>query len=170
VKTTLLLAILCVLTADYSAAEELKPLAYLSGNSSKVTMPSYERITSADGWARVWAKHLGTSKDDDYRPLFEVDFDRCMVIAIFRGDRTNIRRIEIQPLITKGDSIILREDDISYQTSGADNNKAPDKPYAFVVIPKTSREIILEENVAKYLGDPPTWKEFTRLTNKQAKK
>ncbi len=172
-KLTVVLVMLSLFTPYNCLAaqnEESKPLVTISGADSKVRKPSYERIATADKWTEAWARHLGTSKEDAYRSLMEIDFERCEVVAIFRGDRTNVRGIKILPLFTDHDYLILRIEDVDYQTNGADNNKPRDKPYAFVVIPKTSKEIILEEDVQHYKGEPPEWKEIIRIDAKGVKR
>jgi hypothetical protein len=166
-KFKVLLVMLGLFTSCIAAQnEESKSLVAISGAHSRVNKESYERITTSKDWTQAWCRHIGTSDTDDYRSLMEIDFDRCMVIAIFRGEQIHVRGIVIHPLITNGESIILRFEQLTYQTIVGDKVKPPETPYAFVVIPKTNREIILEENVQQYLGEPPQWKECMRLKNK----
>jgi hypothetical protein len=142
-----------------------KPLVAISGADSHVHVrkPSYERVTTPEDWARIWISHLGTTKDDAYRPLLEVDFDRCLVVVIFGGERINIRRIEIDSLSENTNSIVIRFTELGYQTDGADNNKPSDRPYAFIIVPKTNKSIVLERNLANLGVQAPEWKEVARL-------
>ena len=165
-KSTLLFVIVCVFTANYSVAEDIKPLVYLSGNNSKVSKQFYERITNADEMAKVWAQHLGTSKDDYYRPMFEVDFDRCMVVAILRGKQIQVRQVEVNSISVQKDSLIVRFTEFGYSIGATD--KMPETeykyPYVFVVLPKTDKEIVLVAG-QPIKGRKPTtnWQEIVRL-------
>jgi hypothetical protein len=140
-----------------------KPLMAISGADSHVRKPSYERVTSQQDLSRVWSIHLGTSQDDAYRPLLDVDFDRCLVVAIFRGEQRNIRGIQINSLSEAAESVLIRFLEIGYQTAGADNNKALDQPYAFVVVLKTNKEIVLQQDIQNMKNAPPKWNEVVRL-------
>jgi hypothetical protein len=146
----------------------VKPIVVMAGADSNVHGFSNQRITTPDDWASIWSGHLGKSVDDAYRPTLEVDFDRCLVVAIFRGEEVNVRGIKINSTFETKDSIVIRFEDVGYQTSGADNNKRPDRPYAFVVLPKTSKSIVLEENTQRYKGAPPVWTQCARLDKAQA--
>lgn len=140
-----------------------KPLAVHSGADSKVTRPQYKLITADKQWQDIWASHLGTSADDAYRQAFEVDFDKCMVVAILRGNRTNVRGVKIYETIYNGDAIVLRFDDVGYQTAGPDGGAETKTPFAFVVLPNVAKDVVLEEDVQQYLGERHEWKELTRL-------
>ncbi len=85
-----------------------KPLMLLSGTDSHVTKPSCSRIDNFEEWTRMWCSHLGKMKDDAYRPHLEIDFERCMVIAIFRGEERNIRGMEIASMLENPESIVIR--------------------------------------------------------------
>lgn len=149
-----------------------KPLVAISGADSHVSRPSYQRITTPENWTRVWVSHLGTTPDNAYRPLLEVDFDRCLVVVIFRGIRVNIRQIQIHSLLETADSVVVRFEELGYQTrsrAGADDEyEVPDRPYAFVILPKTDKAIVLEENINHDpQGGPPEWKAIARLSAAQ---
>ena len=139
------------------------PLVVLSGADSHCTQPSYELIKKSSELTKAWAKHLGTSEDDAYRPAMVVDFDRCMVVAIFRGEQGNVRGIELEPVIEGNTALTIRFSDLGYQTGGKSNFKPPDRPYAFIVVPKSSKSIVLEENVQQYKGQPPIWNPLAKL-------
>jgi hypothetical protein len=149
-----------------SAAEKsvnALPLVVLSGADSRYTGPSYELIKKPSELTKAWAKHLGTSEEDAYRPALVVDFDRCMVVAVFRGERRNVRGIEVEPLVEGNGAMTIRFSEIGYQTGGKGNLQPPDRPYAFIVVPKSSKSIVLEENVQQYKGQPPIWKQSAKL-------
>jgi hypothetical protein len=156
--------------ADYESLRSVsKPLVAISGTDSRVTKPSYARITTPEDWVRIWVSHLGTTSDNAYRPHLEVDFDRCLVIAIFRGNKVNVRGIQIDSLSETRDSIAIRFNEITYQTEGpVDEYKVPDRPYTFIIVPKTDKTIIVEEHINRSLrGGPPVWKVRARLEEKK---
>ena len=167
--------LVCLPTANEVLAETeaaqaiLKPLVAMSGTDSRIQQASFLRVSSTKELMNVWARHLGTAVDDYYRPLFEVDFDRCLVIAIFLGERIQIRRMEIESVSEKGDAIVIRFWAIGYAISLGPNDKPapPERPYTFVVLPKSDKEILLEEKIwtkedtAK--NRPPQWKEIARM-------
>jgi hypothetical protein len=58
--------------------------------------------------------------------------------------------------------ILLRLERSSYQTLGAAHEEYP---YGLIVLPRREgKPYILEYNTQSYIGGPPIWKEFTRLT------
>jgi hypothetical protein len=146
-----------------------KPLVAISGTDSHVKKPSYDRVTTLEDWTRIWARHLGTTVDSYYRPLFEVDFDRCMLVVIFRGEKIQTRRIEIESVSENADQVVIRFWEIGYgiQLGPGEIRPPPERPYAFIVLPKNNKEIILEEKIwSKYEQAhdlPPKWKERARL-------
>jgi hypothetical protein len=152
-----------------SAAVQSKPLLAFSGTDSRVKETSYHRVTTANDWAKLWARHLGTSERDYYRPLFEVDFDRCLLIVIFRGERGQTRQLQIESLSEYANSIVIRFWEMGYNTISTDPNykrPPPERPYAFIVLPKTNKLIVLEEKIWSKEDEarnrPPQWKEVAR--------
>jgi hypothetical protein len=136
-------------------------LMVLTGNDSKIVKPAYQRVRSAAEWKRTWLSHLGFKSDTIYRPAMEVDFNRCMVIAVFGGKYVNSCGYRIESVIENKISILIRFDDISYGTAGGADRVTP---YAFVVLPKTDKPVVLEKNMQRYKGEPPEWKEVARLS------
>ena len=134
---------------------EAKPLIVISGADSHVKKQSYQRIASPADWARVWASHQGTTVGDASGRVMEVDFSRCVVVVIFRGGRINVGGIKINSLSETANSTIIRFTEVTYQTAGASNNEPPRRPYAFVVIPKTNKRIVLQEDKANIIVE--TW-------------
>jgi hypothetical protein len=166
-KTILFLATLCVFAGNSSAAEDVtKPLIFLSGADSKVTKESYDRITTADEWEKTWIQHLGTSKDDYYRPLMEIDFSRCMVIAIFRGKQIQVRQVEVNSISEQKGSLIVRFTELQYSIGAIGKMPEPEykNPYAFIVLPKNDKELILEVGrIIKGRKVKTEWQEVIRL-------
>lgn len=157
----LLYAFSCIYLACNSATAESSnaaPLAVLSGGDSNIAEPQCLRITSDLAWAELWSRHLGTRVDDHYRARFEVDFSRCTVVAILLGDSINTCGIEIHRVAEVHDSVTVRFDTLKYQTAGQDNHRPPDTPYAFVILPRTEKNIVVVRGVREYTGPPTAWK------------
>jgi hypothetical protein len=128
-----------------------------------VGKPAFHRVTSEGAWKKVWLSHLGKTEADTFReslPAVTFDFDRCMVIAVFQGEKTNSRGLTVISLDEGKDAITLRFDDMSYQTVGG---VARVTPYAFVVVPKSAKVVVVEEDVQALKDKPPEWKERARL-------
>jgi hypothetical protein len=143
------------------ATRAAKPLLVLSGAASEVKDAGYHRVSSADKLKQIWRSHLGPAQDRGDNPVPEVDFDRCVVLALFEGSKSNSHGLRITEVLERDNETIVRFDDISYQSFGNANAVAP---FAFVVLPASDKLIVVEENVQQYLADPPKWKEVARLT------
>jgi hypothetical protein len=143
-----------------------KVLVAISGTDSHVVTPSCKLITNSADWARVWSDHLGTTVDDYYRPLMEVDFDHCMLVALFRGEERHIRRIEIEAQVETADAIVIRFGELGYQTMDSDKEGPLQRAYAFVIIPKTEKAIIVEGRLVPLGPVPRVWESWARLNER----
>ena len=141
------------------------PLTVLTGNDSHVRKEAFLRITSSADWKKIWLKHLGMNEDTIYRPAMEVDFTRCEVIAVFEGESVNSCGLRVDSVIENGETVVVRYDDISYQTGSTGKKDHGDRvtPYAFIVLPALKKEVRLEDNVQQYIGEPPQWEEVAKL-------
>src|SRR5688572_8536266 len=116
-----------------------KPYVSLWGADSKVKEKSYELITTPEQLATVWSKHSGKEETVDSgfnesgRP--EVDFDRCLVIAIFEGDSGNTAGIGCAGIIEEEKTLTVRFRNRTYQTSGPGGGGRRASAYGFFVIP-----------------------------------
>lgn len=168
----------CLATHSYvvicSADERIssppsKPLVAISGTDSHVKNESYERVETQGEWSNALARHLGTSVDDAYRPVIEVDFDKCFVIVVFRGDQIQVRQLIVDKLTEEKESITLRFSELGYQIGNSGPNPLPpevQRPYAFVVLPKSDKPVRLLETIwnnKDSVNDFST-KEWARLT------
>jgi hypothetical protein len=141
----------------------LKPLTVISGADSHIKKPLYKRVTTQTECNSIWANHFGTTADDAYRPQLEVDFDRCMVIMIFRGDQVNNRGIDVSASSEARDAIVIRLLPLTYQTFGENNKKPPDRPYALIVLPKSNKRIVIAVDVGDDKNKASEWKEIAKL-------
>ena len=170
---------------DRPVQKETQPCVSISDADSHVTVQRYERIESMKDWVRLWLEHRG-EKPFPYDPNagirwqlpVRIDFEHYMVVAIFQGKSVNVDSLKIVSITEEEKQLVLRYDENSYQTFGKVHDDDPDKgnpdkddpddgkvtPYGFFVLPRTEKPIVIEENVQRYLGSPPIWKERARLT------
>jgi hypothetical protein len=178
--TLLTVAAVCLTHAGGLAAAEdtrqtTRPSVTLTGTDSQVKEPSYHRVMSQDEWIKIWQRHKGAQQSKEYdlvhNPLGvpHVDFEKCMVIAIFQGRGLNSAGLQAVAVLEEKDRIVLRFEDESYQTMGRAMGREGSgggnqvTVFGFFVLPRSSKAVVLEENVRQYLGEPPVWKERIRL-------
>jgi hypothetical protein len=156
---------------------KVKPVVAWMGIDSKQTKDSFARCGSPNDWQATWNGHRAQEKtaDDPTRP--EVDFDSHIVIAVFRKtsrirvsevvEEEDCVRVRYQPW---GNQIIFVPDSAKGTVKTMELGRGeldPGKPYllsfAFVVLPKTSKVVVLEEDVQDWIGKPPVWKEQAKF-------
>jgi hypothetical protein len=139
-------------------------LTVLTGNDSRVSKLSYRRVGSAAEWKKTWLEHLGLKDDTIYRTAMEVGFNRCMVIAIFGGKTFNNCGYQVESVGENKNTIIVRFSNIGYQTAGPGGGADRVSPYAFIVLPKSDKPIVLEETThSSNPKDAPVSREVARL-------
>lgn len=145
-----------------------KPLVTFRGEFSKVDETRYLRVTDAETWATLWCEHTGQQAQKrgygwyyNQQQVPIVDFERCMVVAVFGGKCGNTAGYRVEQVLD-GDRWTLRYHANSYQTTVIDpaNAKAkpPSTPFGMFVLPKTDKKVALEENVQGMIGRPPKWR------------
>ncbi len=156
--------------APSAAAEprtDPRPLVSWSGWDSRVTQRAYHRVADAESWARVWEQHAGPPQRDatGAPQIPTVNFEACMVIAIFAGAGVNSSGVEIVSITEDEDRLLVRFDQRSYQTmsSGPEDRGRKVTDYGIFVLPRCDKEVVLEENVQGLIGAPPKWKERQRF-------
>ena len=138
----------------------IKPLLFWTGINSQIKQPHYERISSSKQWKAIWLKHYGKTAQEaftDRIPRTEIDFERCMVLAIFQGEGINSRGLTLDSIQEESERIRVRFDEWHYQTDangGADRCQS----FAFVVIPRSTKPVIVEENIQGLKGQPPKYR------------
>jgi hypothetical protein len=175
-KTFVLLTIVasCFAAIRYSRAEDSagqakRPLVTLTGADSQVKERSYHRISSEAKWIKIWQQHRGEKESKDYDLYYNplglsyIDFEKCMVIAVFQGSGWNSAGLKAVEILENKEGIILRFEGKGYQTAGPGGGGKKVNVYGFFVLPRTEKTIILKENHPNMLGQPPVWEEQTRL-------
>ena len=172
----LLAAAVLVAAPWFAAAQapgsfEYRPYVGLWGADSKRKNIDYHRVMKRDELTKVWLAHVGVDRDrhSDYynkARVPEVDFERCMVLAIFRGQMKNSAGVKIVSITESADSILVRFDDRAYKTA---NEVHEVTPYGFFVLPRSNKLMVLEENVQNRTRGKPVWKERARFKPVAAK-
>jgi hypothetical protein len=171
-RTFVFLAIVAIYLVGirYSLGEDSveqvkRPLVTLTGTDSHVKECSYHRITSEDEWIKIWQRHTGPRESKDFIPLgFPIiDFEKCMVIAVFQGNGWNSSGLKTILVKEGKDDIVFRFEDMHYQTMGPGGGGERVTVYGFFVLPRSDKTVVLEENQQIYLGEPPVWKAVCTL-------
>ena len=148
----------------------LEPYVEFRGGQSKIKTRSYRRVIAPNDWADLWIEHTGAQRHKgDYNWYYNeagvplIDFQRCMVVAVFQGEKWNSAGVTTVTVTEEKDRILLRFDDKSFQTAGPDGGGVRATPFGIFVLPRSAKPIALEENVQGLIGKPPVWKERARL-------
>jgi len=148
--------------------EDLRPaLVEFMGRDGKIMAPEYHRITDSGAWLEAWARHTGQQKKDlEWSGACpKIDFTRCMVVAFFRGKTVNTRGEELQAAEEVDGKLRLRFCSSGYQTmslEGEDKGE-PAISYGIWVLPRSTKAVVVEENVQNLIGKPPIWKEQAKF-------
>lgn len=127
------------------------------------------RLTTADDWTKAWTRHMGDAieKNSFNEPVIpEVDFDRFMVLAIFRGKSVNNNGEYIVSIDEHAEHLLVRFDSHSFQSASFGGGPDPGQsvvPYGLFVLARSAKELVVEENVQDLIGAPPKWKEQARF-------
>lgn len=62
-----------------------------------------------------------------------------------------------------GGRVTFRYDDKSYQTGGPDGGGERVAAWGFFILPRSSKTLLVEENVQRLTGRDPDWKERARF-------
>ncbi|HEX5011529.1 MAG TPA: hypothetical protein VFY71_14125 [Planctomycetota bacterium] len=157
----LLVAALCAAPGPVPGTT-LTPLVTITGRESHVTEARCLRVTSADEWAALWLEHVGEPPNPEYNQhklyfnkagLPVVDFERCLVVAVFRGAGSNCAGVsavagpledpeaETKTPVAEGDEV-LRLSWHSYQSGTPADSVSP---FGFFVLPRNSAPLVVQD-------------------------
>jgi len=155
--------------ADILAPQTTHPHMTLTGSDSQMADCSYHRITSEAEWIKIWQRHKGEKEAKDYDLFYNplglpyIDFEKCMVIAVFQGTGWNSAGLSASQILETNERIVLRFESKSFSTAGPDGGAKQVSVYAFFLLPRSSKTVVLEEDVKRTNGGPPVWKERISL-------
>jgi hypothetical protein len=133
------------------------------GSDSKISKSEIDLIESDAALLGVWARHAGRRCDSYYRegaPL--VDYHKFCIVAAFLGRSENVAGVAAAGLHSTTASSVLRLQIQSFQTGPTG---VAGTPYAFIVVPKRGRHVVIEKNVQTQMGQPPIWKHWATLSS-----
>ena len=139
-----------------------RPFVSWSGPHSGLPERCHFRITSEKQWRDVWTRHVGDAAEKDtfgYVVVPAVDFERCMVVAVFQGRRENNNGVVAVSVTEDGEQMKVRLQPKPYQTGPVGD---PVTPYGIFVLPRSAKSLLLEEDARRNWG-PPVWRERARF-------
>ncbi|MCA8959457.1 MAG: hypothetical protein KDC38_03040 [Planctomycetes bacterium] len=157
-----------------AAAARSRALVALTGPKCAVAERGYALATTEEQFVRLWQRYRGEKATGKYDAHYNeiglpvVDFERCCVLTIFHGEGWNSAGLAVESIAELDDRVRFRYDDKSYQTEGPDGGGERCRVYGFFVLPRTSKQLVVEQNVQGLIGGEPVWKE--RATFPEAKR
>jgi hypothetical protein len=142
----------------------VKPLISLGGGGSKNTKAGYHRIESPEAWNALWLRHnTGTEKPDNVpvtRPQAEVDFSKCMVVAVFQGKGENCAGFKVHSVLETDEHITVRVQGF-YLGTGPEGLKT--QAWGIFVLPRSAKPLLIELDTRSDKADPSRWTKVAEL-------
>ncbi|MFG0331437.1 MAG: hypothetical protein ACF8PN_16230 [Phycisphaerales bacterium] len=144
--------------------DAIHPYVSYSGRVSAITDRRLLLIRDQESFDEMWRSHMGDriERAGQGWPLTPtVDFNLCMVLAIFSGDRVNANGEQIESIKLESERLVVRYDTVTYQTAsiGATDRGEPARPYGIFVLPRIDTTVVVHENTQNIIGDDPVWTE-----------
>ena len=137
----------------------VKPLLALDGRESKNTKAGYHRIESPEAWKALWLRHnTGTEKPDKIpvtMPQAEVDFSRCMIVAVFQGKEELCDGYKVHSVLETNDNITVRIQARSFAVG--DTTVPKTAAWGIFVLPRSTKQLLVELDTKSDKSDPPKW-------------
>jgi hypothetical protein len=164
IRPILAAALLALVAAGGEERKPRRPLVAFSGAKSRIEKAECRRVTGRKEWTDLWLRHVGADparQDDFYNEagVPEIDFDACMVVAVFQGGSWNSAGVEVVSIDEDDARLLVRFD----QTEGPGGGGVRVNAFGVFVLPRSAKPVVLEENVQNLIGEPPVWKERARL-------
>jgi hypothetical protein len=116
----------------------------------------------------MWLEHQTGSAKPEKTPrdltAAEVDFTRCIVIAVFEGDGFACAGFKVHSVTETAARVILRVNPLYYQTGIGIPPGGPEPSdnrfdfnsaaWGIVVLPRTEKPVVVERTTST-IGDPP---------------
>ena len=136
----------------------------MHGAQSGIHKKRYERILKQEDLDTLWRDHREV-KGNTSAETFDIDFKQMMVIALFAGDKQQNRGLLVKTCRDQGKEIVVRFQELSWQTSGVigDSKETRTSPWGLVVIPKSSKKIIVEWDTQTNKNQPPEWERWAQF-------
>jgi hypothetical protein len=89
-----------------------------------------------------------------------VDFQRCMVVAVFQGEGSNCAGYEIHSITEDKDRILVRVQGQYFQTL---EEAVVTAAWGVFVLPVSAKPVVVELDTKTLLADPPKWTKVADL-------
>ena len=166
-------AMSCALLAEEPKEKPFKPLLVFDGSHSAVRQDRIDLCTTAKEWEVVWSKHRGEEAEPQFtetRQALDINFDTHYLVAIFTRDKQEC----VVTTFARENAVVVRYDAHYLQIVGrfgggekrSKFQKAKENAvaaYAFVVLPKPVKTVIIEQGLRADLTQPFVWKEQKRF-------
>ncbi len=133
----------------------VKPVLVWTGTDSSVSKRQFFRVENPEAWEKTLKEHSDSGTDRPMDAKIVPDFDGYSVLAIFDGKNLNNRGIEIVSIVEKKESVLIRYRLLSFQTG--DNVKFT-QSYCFVLLQRTKKPVVVEQDVRDLIRMDPVWK------------
>ncbi len=142
-----------------------RPLVVFNGVNSRVTKGALVCVSTDKEWDETWAEHVGIGVEHKLEKQLEVDFSRVMVVAVFLGETDNCRGITVNDITETPERITIRVTAPGSQLLLRQGEEPPPpvRPFTFIVLPRSAKEIVLEQGVFTDKRAPSSWKFRARL-------
>jgi hypothetical protein len=150
----------CLSTArSQEPGKSVRPLLSLDGRESKNTKAGYHRIESPEAWKTLWLRHTtGTEKpaqDPATIPQAEVDFSRCMVVAVFQGKGENRNGYTVHSVLEANEQLTVHIQARAFAVAGRKGHETA--AWGIFVFPRSEKRLLVELDTRSLKTAPPEW-------------
>jgi len=148
-------------TGEPEACAADRPLVAITGARSEGAR-GCELATTEQEWIHLWQRHRGVAETGTYNAYYNeiglplIDFSRCMVVAVFQGPGWNSAGFEAE-IVEESGLVRLRLRERVYQSAGPDGSGQRVNAHGFFVLPRTGKELVVEEAVLRKSEEATTW-------------
>lgn len=138
------------------------PVVQWAGHDTQRRDPGFVVVANAAAWDRLWEEHTGDpigagALHRNKAP--KVDFERCVVVAYYRGPSTNRDGETVRDVLETDGRLRVRFVGDTFQTSGPGGGAVKTRPFGIWVLPRTGKPIVIEEGRHGLKDEPLRWGE-----------
>lgn len=146
------LAVLVVTEQPTKAPQNITPVFALRGRQCEMKTPAAYLIRSAEEFEKTDEKLL--LRINGHRVIVDVDYTKYVVVILCSGERANFDYTVSR--ISESDGALL----IRYGNrvvSSAGDCIAKYAPFSIIVLERSQKKLVIEQNVRFRENDPPKW-------------
>jgi hypothetical protein len=128
--------------------------------------PGFTLVRDEESWRDLWQEHTAADAGTTGRHFApQVDFERCMVVAYFRGLATNEDGETVRAVDEADEHVRIRFVSDTFQTASFDGSGGTVRtsPFGIWVLPATTKAVVVEEGNAELKDRPLKWREVHRF-------